>query len=68
MERELIAEYRLRVEKELACLGTETLERAVAVARAPDSVRRFGHVKLASVGTARAEWQRLQDPVPAATQ
>ena len=58
-ERALIDEYRSQVESVLAGLCPESLELALAVARVPDTIRGFGHVKEASVRQARAEWERL---------
>lgn len=59
MERELIAEYRQHIERELALLDDSTLERALAVARVPEAIRGYGHVKAASVVSARAKWSAL---------
>ena len=53
-ERALIDEYRSQVESVLAGLCPESLERALAVARVPDTIRGFGHVKEASVRQAWA--------------
>ncbi len=59
MERDLIVEYRAHIERELALLNSHTLERALAVARVPESIRGYGHVKAASVVAARAKWSSL---------
>lgn len=61
MERELILEYRQAVERELQRLEAHTMERALSVARVPESIRGFGHVKAASVVGARAQWSSLRD-------
>ena len=58
-ERKLIEEYRAQVEAALATLSPKSLEHALAVARVPDTIRGFGHVKEASVRQARAQWERL---------
>ena len=59
MERALIDEYRAHIERELEGLSGATLPRALAVARVPETIRGYGHVKLASVATARAQWTAL---------
>jgi indolepyruvate ferredoxin oxidoreductase len=33
----------------------------VSIARVPESIRGYGHVKLASVATAQARWRELDD-------
>ena len=65
-ERALIDEYRFRVEALLATLDARSLEHALAVARVPDTIRGFGHVKEASVREARAQWDRLEHTAVAA--
>jgi indolepyruvate ferredoxin oxidoreductase len=59
-ERGLIAEYRRRVESELISLSRDTLDQALEVARVPERIRGFGHVKAAAIERARADWLRLQ--------
>ena len=59
MERALIAEYRALIETELARLSGDSLEHAVRVARVPEIIRGFGHVKEASIRAARARWEEL---------
>jgi indolepyruvate ferredoxin oxidoreductase len=61
-ERALIDEYRSRIERELATLSKDTLAHALDVARVPERIRGFGHVKEASIRTAQAEWERLDQP------
>jgi indolepyruvate ferredoxin oxidoreductase len=61
MERELITEYRTRIERELAQLSAESASRALAVAQVASKIRGFGHVKKRNAGAARVEWLRLQD-------
>jgi len=60
MERALIDEYRQRIEAELRTLTASNLDRALAVARVPEGIRGFGHLKMASVQTARQAWSDLQ--------
>jgi indolepyruvate ferredoxin oxidoreductase len=57
-ERALIGEYRALIEKAIAGLSPETYERAVKLASAPDIIRGYEDVKLASV-------QRFRDEVRA---
>ena len=59
VERALIGEYRDLIEKELAGLSPETFNRAVSLARLPDLIRGYDHVKLANVARYRAEIVRL---------
>ena len=65
MERALIAEYRGHIERELERLCEETLDRALEVARVPETIRGFGHVKWASVAAARVQWVRWASAPPA---
>ena len=59
MERALIAEYRGAIESLLPHVGRENYDRAVAIAALPESVRGFGHVKMAAVGPYRQELEDL---------
>ncbi|MEN9417134.1 MAG: hypothetical protein RI988_754 [Pseudomonadota bacterium] len=59
LERELITAFEARVEELCAGLTRERLAAATEVARLPQSIRGFGHVKLAQLAVARAreaEW------------
>jgi len=61
-ERALVGEYLQRIEALLSGpsgLSAGTLDHAVAVAEVPQQIRGYGHVKLASLVTARAQWARL---------
>ena len=58
-ERALIGEFRTLIEGEVASLNEKSLERALAMARVPESIRGYGHVKAASVTAARAKWSAL---------
>jgi indolepyruvate ferredoxin oxidoreductase len=60
MERALIAEYIGLVEGEIKALSEASMDRALAVARVPESIRGYGHVKAASVASARARWSALR--------
>ena len=72
MERKLLADYEADVDRLVAGLSAERLPLAVQIARVPDQIRGFGHVKEASVGPAKAqaarlwaEWERVGEEVAA---
>jgi indolepyruvate ferredoxin oxidoreductase len=72
LERKLLADYEAGVDRLLAGLSPERLPLAVQIARVPDQIRGFGHVKEASVGPAKAEeqklwgeWEQTREPVAA---
>ena len=54
------AEYRELVEQTLSSLSEDSLDRALAIARVPELIRGYGHVKAASVVAAKAKWSALQ--------
>jgi indolepyruvate ferredoxin oxidoreductase len=58
-ERALVGEYRAIVESLLPALDVARLPLAVRIAALPERIRGFGHVKLAAVATARAQWKEL---------
>jgi indolepyruvate ferredoxin oxidoreductase len=58
-ERALIGEYRRAIEELLPQLREDTLPRAVEIARIPEEIRGFGHVKARHLAAARAKWARL---------
>jgi indolepyruvate ferredoxin oxidoreductase len=59
LERQLIADYEREVEELLRRLTPATHSLAVAIARLPQSIRGFGHVKLTSVEQARKQRSEL---------
>ena len=59
LERALVGEYRAIVEALLPELDAARLPLAVRIAAVPERIRGFGHVKLAAVATARAQWREL---------
>jgi indolepyruvate ferredoxin oxidoreductase len=61
LERQLIDDYRAAIEALLPALDAERLAVAVQIASVPERIRGFGHVKLASIETARAHWQALRE-------
>ena len=60
MERALIADYRARVEELLSGLTAEKLPLAVQIARIPEDIRGYGHVKERHLQVARSKWEQLQ--------
>jgi len=61
IERALVDEYRAIVESLLPGLDDARLPLALRIAAVPERIRGFGHVKLAAVATARAQWRELTD-------
>ncbi|KQV96449.1 indolepyruvate ferredoxin oxidoreductase family protein [Pelomonas sp. Root1237] len=59
MERRWIADYRAGVDKALAGLTVEKLADAVELARVPEDIRGYGHVKERHEKAARAKWDAL---------
>jgi indolepyruvate ferredoxin oxidoreductase len=66
MERQLITDYEDDVELILRRLDSDSLDNAIELARLPEQIRGFGHVKAASVALAHRKRdvlrQRLQTP------
>ncbi|MDI9330631.1 MAG: indolepyruvate ferredoxin oxidoreductase family protein [Alphaproteobacteria bacterium] len=58
-ERALIGQYRQGMESLLATLGTETREHALEVARWPESIKGYGHVKERHLAKAQVRWGEL---------
>ena len=69
MERALIGEYRACIEELLTSLSPERLALAVDIARIPEGIRGYGHVKERHLVAARAQWAGLmaqwRQPAPA---
>lgn len=61
MERQLIQDYESMVDELLAGLTAEKLDIALQLARLPEQIRGYGHVKHANVVTARAKQKALLD-------
>ena len=60
MERALIGEYRASIDALLAKgLAAESLALAVEIARIPEEIRGFGHVKERHLHAARSKWGGL---------
>ena len=58
-ERALIAEYRETMDEVLRTLGPASLGLAVEIARVPEMIRGYGHVKARHLETARPKWDAL---------
>ena len=58
-ERALIGEYRQSIEEVLRNLGTANLALAVDIARIPEMIRGYGHVKARHLDSARPKWDAL---------
>ena len=56
MERGLISDYEALVAELLQGLSPERLELAVQLARLPERIRGYGHVKHANVTAVRQQW------------
>ncbi len=71
MERELIARYRDSIEEVLRTLGADNHALAVEIARLPENIRGYGHVKERNAGAVRQRWDGLlaqwRAPAAAAT-
>jgi len=59
MERQLLADYEACLGELLQGLSAERLELAGRIARIPDEIRGYGHVKERHVKAARAKWDGL---------
>lgn len=58
-ERALIAEYRASIEEVLAGLTAANHTLAVEIARLPEQIRGYGHVKARHLAAVRPQWQAL---------
>jgi indolepyruvate ferredoxin oxidoreductase len=68
-ERALIAEYRASIDQVLSSLNAGNHALAVEIARIPEQIKGFGHVKDRNLAAARINWERLMlqwsEPQPA---
>jgi indolepyruvate ferredoxin oxidoreductase len=60
-ERALIGEYRASVEQAMTTLGTGNHALAVEIARIPEQIKGFGHVKERNLAAARVQWANLME-------
>ncbi len=58
-ERALIGEYRACIEELLRTLSAANLAQATEIARIPEEIRGYGHVKARHLAAARAKWSAL---------
>ena len=58
-ERALITDYRQTIEELLAGLSAERLALAVEIARLPEDIRGYGHVKARHLAAVRPKWAAL---------
>ncbi|MGZ5238703.1 MAG: indolepyruvate ferredoxin oxidoreductase family protein [Caldimonas sp.] len=59
IERALVAEYRESIEEVLRTLGPANLALAIEIARVPEMIRGYGHVKSRHLEAARPKWDAL---------
>ncbi len=57
----LIAEYRACIDELLRTLDAGNHALAAEIARLPEEIRGYGHVKERHLRAARAKWERLMD-------
>ena len=58
-ERALPSEYRRSIEQLIAALDAANHAQAVEIARIPEQIKGFGHVKERNLAAARTQWQHL---------
>jgi indolepyruvate ferredoxin oxidoreductase len=58
-ERALVGEYRASIEQVLATLAPGNHALAVQIARIPEQIKGFGHVKARNLALARVQWEQL---------
>jgi indolepyruvate ferredoxin oxidoreductase len=61
LERRLARDYEALIDEALSHLSAERHAHALAIARVPETIRGYGHVKLANLATARARWSELRE-------
>ena len=59
MERALIVEYRASIDELLGSLNAANLSLATEIARVPEDIRGYGHVKERHLHAARPKWAAL---------
>jgi indolepyruvate ferredoxin oxidoreductase len=58
-ERALPSEYRRSIEQVLASLSAANHAQAVEIARIPEQIKGFGHIKERNLAAARVQWEQL---------
>jgi indolepyruvate ferredoxin oxidoreductase len=61
LERQLARDYEALIDDVLALLTTDKHALAVAIAKVPENIRGYGHVKLANLASAKGRWRELLD-------
>jgi indolepyruvate ferredoxin oxidoreductase len=64
-ERALIGQYRSSIEQVIGQLSAANHEQAVEIARVPEQIKGFGHVKERNLHAARERWDALMREWPA---
>jgi indolepyruvate ferredoxin oxidoreductase len=59
VERELIAEYRASIEEVLDALTAGNHATALEIARIPELIKGYGHIKARHLAAARPQWDAL---------
>jgi indolepyruvate ferredoxin oxidoreductase len=60
MERALIAQYKSSIEKLLPALNATNAATALEIARIPEQIKGYGHVKERNVAAAQKRWGQLE--------
>lgn len=63
-ERALIREYMQHIDRVLTDLSLDTHAHAVEVARVPETIKGYGHVKERNIRAARSQWAHLATKAP----
>jgi indolepyruvate ferredoxin oxidoreductase len=63
-ERALPSEYRRSIEQVIASLSAANHAQALEIARIPEQIKGFGHVKERNLAAARLQWQQLMAQWP----
>jgi indolepyruvate ferredoxin oxidoreductase len=61
LERQLARDYEVLIDEVLALLTPDKHALAVAIAKVPENIRGYGHVKLANLANAKGRWRELLD-------
>jgi indolepyruvate ferredoxin oxidoreductase len=61
LERQLARDYEALIDDVLSSLTSDKHALAVAIAKVPENIRGYGHVKLANLASAKGRWGELQD-------
>jgi indolepyruvate ferredoxin oxidoreductase len=61
LERQLARDYEALIDEVLASLTADKHALAVAIAKVPENIRGYGHVKLATLASAKGRWRELLD-------